>query len=98
MTWYLLGGEKVVGNKIDTHDSTKYIIENSRRMMEELIYGFVYDLASSSPAENPEISYNLQILSADNRFMHTLKEIYENRHKVFERGYNMLTHTNVLKM
>lgn len=91
---YLLNGEKVVGNKIDTNDSAKHIIENTRRMMEELIYGFVYDLASLSTAENPEISYYVQILSADNRFMHTLKEIYENRHKVFESGYNMLTHTH----
>ncbi len=89
---YLLDGKTVVGNKIDTDDdSTKYIIENTRRMMEELIYGFVYDLALLSPVENPEVSYYIQILSADNRFMQMLKEIYENRHKVFERGYDMLT-------
>ena len=91
---YLLNGEKAVGNKIDTNDSTKYIAENTRRMMEELIYGFIYDLALLSPVESPEISYYVQILSADNRFMHVLNEIYENRHKVFERGYNMLTHTH----
>ena len=91
---YLLNGEKAVGNKIDTNDSTKYITENTRRMMEELIYGFIYDLALLSPVESPEISYYVQILSADNRFMHVLNEIYENRHKVFERGYNMLTHTH----
>ena len=59
-------------------------------MMEEWIYGFVYDLALLSPVENPEVSYYIQILSKDDRFMNTLQEIYENRHKVFERGYSML--------
>jgi DNA-binding PadR family transcriptional regulator len=91
---YVLDGKTVVGNKMDTDDdSTKYIIENTRRMMEELIYGFVYDLALLSPVEKPEVSYYIQILSKDDRFMNTLREIYENRHKVFERGYSMLTTT-----
>jgi hypothetical protein len=60
--------------------------------MEQLIYDFVYDLSSSS-SQDSRVLYHIQVLSEDNRFTTVLEEvhkIYENKHKVFERGYNML--------
>jgi hypothetical protein len=54
------------------------------------MYGFVYDLTSSS-TQDPEVTYYVQILSGGNRFITVLQKIYENRHKGFERGHAMLT-------
>jgi len=59
--------------------------------IEQIIYDFVYQLASEAETRQEEYSYYTKILSQDDRFMKVVKEIYENRHKEFERGYKRLT-------
>ena len=87
----MLDQEMTVGNQISNDESIKYLINDAKQKIEQLIYGFVYNLASSPSAEDPEVLYYVQILSGDNSFITVLQEIYENRHKGFERGYRMLT-------
>lgn len=70
----------------------KDIIDNVENKIEQLIYEFVYRLGTS--AANPrasEYSYYIESLSGDNKFMNIVQKLYENRHKGFERGYQMLT-------
>jgi hypothetical protein len=86
----MLDQEMTVGNRISNDESIKALIIDSKQKIEQLIYGFVYSLASSS-SEDPEVSYYVQILSGDNSFITVLQEVYENRHKGFERGYRLLT-------
>ena len=84
----------VVGKRIPTEESIKDIINDAKKQIEQLIYGFVYELASlaaKDPEEAKEISYYITILSEDNKFISAVQQIYENRHKGFERGYRMLT-------
>lgn len=87
------GQELVVGNRIPHEESIKQIVNDAEKQIEQLIYEFVYNLASS--ATDPDISkvflYYCKILSGDRKFMRMVEEIYENRHKGFERGYAMLT-------
>ena len=89
----MLDQEMTVGNLISNDESIKHLINDAKQKIEQLIYGFVYSLASSSSSssEDPEVLYYVQILSGDNSFITVLQEIYENRHKGFERGYRMLT-------
>jgi hypothetical protein len=37
-----------------------------------------------------EFSYYCEILSRDDKFMRVIEKIHEDRHKGFERGYEML--------
>jgi hypothetical protein len=89
---FQMGSEILVGNKMPYEESLKDIINESKKQLEQLIYGFVYDLASlaQDPKRRKEILYYTSILSNDNKFMNAVQEIYENRHKGFERGYKML--------
>jgi hypothetical protein len=48
-----LGQEMVVGNRIPNEESIKNIITDSKKQIEQLLYGFVYELASLA-AEDPE--------------------------------------------
>jgi hypothetical protein len=64
----------------------KDIVNDAKKRLEQLIYQFVYSLASPAPETSKEFSY----LSEDDRFMKVVEEIYEDRHKGFERGYKML--------
>lgn len=89
----MLDQEMTVGNLISHDESIKDLIQDAKQKIEQLIYGFVYSLASSPSAEDPEVSYHVQVLSGDNSFITVLQEIYENRHKGFERGYRILTKT-----
>ena len=41
-----------------------------------------------------EYFYYRKVLFQDNKFMKAVQEIYDGRHKVFERGYSMLTTNN----
>jgi hypothetical protein len=80
----------IVCNNTPQDESIKNMISDAREKMEQLIYGFVYNLASSS-TKDPQASYYKQLLSTDKRFISVLQAIYDNRHRVFERGYRMLT-------
>ena len=87
----MLDQEMTVGNQISNDESIKVLINDAKQKIEQLIYGFVYSLASSPSAEDLEVSYYVQVLSGDNSFITVLQEIYENRHKGFGRGYRLLT-------
>ena len=68
------------------------IVDKIKKEIEQLIYEFVYSLGASvtDPERSKEYSYYRGILSEDNKFIKAVQQIYDNRHKVFERGYNML--------
>jgi hypothetical protein len=66
-------------------------LDDAENQIEQLIYEFVYRLASSPPEVSKEFSYYYDILSRDHKFERVVKEIYENRHKGFERGCEKLT-------
>jgi uncharacterized protein YjfI (DUF2170 family) len=91
-----LGRELVVGNRIPHEESIKQIINDAEKQIEQLIYEFVYDLASSAtdPERGNEFLYYCEILSRDLKFMRMVEEIYENRHKGFERGCDLLRKYN----
>jgi hypothetical protein len=87
----VLDQQMTIGNQISNDESIKHLINDAKQKIEQLIYGFVYSLASSPSAEDLEVSYYVQVLSGDNSFITVLQEIYENRHKGFGRGYRLLT-------
>ena len=60
--------------------------------MQQIIYEFVYDLSlsASNPEKSQEFLYYCKILSQDKNFMAAVEDIYKNRHKCFEKGYQML--------
>jgi hypothetical protein len=71
------------------------LVDKVKKEIEQLIYEFVYSLGTSvaDPERSKEYSYYrgiLSVLSEDNKFIKAVQQIYDNRHKVFERGYNML--------
>jgi hypothetical protein len=88
-----LGGEVMVGNRTPYEKSIKDIIYDAKMQIEQLIYGLVYDFASSAkdPEKGNEFSYYAKVLSDDNKFIKIVREIYEDRHTGFEKGYKMLT-------
>jgi hypothetical protein len=65
-----------------------YVVSKVERGIEQIIYEFVCQLEPREASE--EFSYYREILSKDDKFMKVVKEIYENRHKCFERGYKSL--------
>jgi hypothetical protein len=72
--------------------SSWYIVGKVGRGIEQIIYEFVCRLASeATETRQEEYSYYSKILSQDDTFMKAVHEIYQNRHKDFERGYEMLT-------
>jgi hypothetical protein len=83
-----INNEMVVVNKIPQEDYLRPLIEEAERQIQQLIYKFVSDLASS-PMDS-ESSYRYNVLSRDEKFMKVAKEIYEKRHRSFERGYKLL--------
>jgi DNA-binding PadR family transcriptional regulator len=68
------------------------IVYNIEKQMHQIIYDFVYhlSLSASNPEKSQEFLYYCEILSRDKKFMATVEDIYKNRHKAFETGYNML--------
>lgn len=82
--------EKVVSRRIRSEESMQDIVNDAEKRIEQLIYEFVYHLASSATKISKEFSYYCEILSQDDKFMRVVKKIQEDRHKGFERGYKML--------
>lgn len=70
---------------------------DAEKQIEQLIYEFVYNLASSTTNSDisKEFSYYYKILSQDDKFMRVVEKLYENRHKGFERGCDLLEKYNV---
>jgi hypothetical protein len=92
-----LGREMVVGNRLPSEESIKHMVNDAEKQIEQLIYEFVYDLASSATdsERGNEFLYYCKILSRDHKFMRVVEEIYENRHKGFEHGCDILRKCNV---
>jgi hypothetical protein len=82
-----LGLGTVVVRHTRSEVSMKDIVKYEKRL-EQLIYEFVYSLASPAPETSKEFSYYCEIQSKDDRFMKVVKKIYEDKHKDFEIGYN----------
>ncbi|MDQ6668504.1 MAG: hypothetical protein M3Y53_09805 [Thermoproteota archaeon] len=76
--------------------SIKHIVNDAEKQIEQLIYEFVYDLTSSATDSEigKEFLYYCEILSRDHKFMRVVEEIYENRHKGFEQGCELLREYN----
>ena len=89
-----LGQEMVVSKRIPSEESIKDIVNDAEKQIEQLIYEFVYHLASSATEASKEFSYYCEILSKDVKFMSVVEKINENRHKGFEKGYKKLTNTS----
>jgi hypothetical protein len=90
-----IGSDILVSKPKAYEEDLKDIVNDTKQQIEQLIYGFVSELASAANSErSKEISYYGKILSEDKKFMSTVKEIYENRHKGFEQGYRMLRNYN----
>lgn len=71
--------------------SVMHVVFEVERSIEQIIYEFVYRLASEErETRQEEYSYYRKILSQDDRFMKVVQDIYQNRHKGFERGYHNL--------
>lgn len=85
-----LGEEMLVSRPISSEESMKDIVNDAKKKLEQIIYEFVYHLVSPTPETNKEFSYYCEILSQDDKFMKVVEEIYEDRHKGFERGYEKL--------
>jgi vesicle coat complex subunit len=70
-------------------------VDKAKNELEQLIYEFVSSLGASitDSDRSKECLYYKEILSEDKKFMKAVQGIYENRHKVLERGYSMLTGT-----
>ncbi|MFL6434327.1 MAG: hypothetical protein ACJ71O_11415 [Nitrososphaeraceae archaeon] len=71
------------------------IVDKSKKDIEQLIYDFICSLgvAVVDSERSKGYLYYREILSQDKKFMKVVQEIYDNIHKVFERGYSMLTDT-----
>ncbi|MFY9794958.1 MAG: hypothetical protein WA323_22740 [Candidatus Nitrosopolaris sp.] len=80
----------MAGNQIPREESIKTILNHAEKRIEQLIYEFVYHLASSATEASKEFSYYFEILSQDDKFMRVVERLYENRHKGFETRYKKL--------
>lgn len=88
--------EMVVMRHMRREESMQDIVNDAEKRIEQIIYDFVYRLASSAPEANKELSYYSEFLSQDEKFMKVVGEIYKNRHKGFEEGYKKLINSNKL--
>ena len=72
-----LGREMVVGNRIPREESIKHIFNGAEKQIEQLLYEFVYDLASSATdsERGKEFLYYCEILSRDHKFMSDQRNI-----------------------
>ena len=80
----------VVSKGIPSEESMKDIVNDGKKRLEQLIYEFIYIIASPAPETRKVFSYYCKILSKDDKFMKVMEEIYGDRHKGFERGYKMI--------
>ena len=84
--------EREVLRPIGSDEQIGQVVNDAEAVIVQLIYGFVYQLAA--PETREEFSSYRENLSQDDKFMKAVKQIYENRHKCFEAGYNMLTNSS----
>jgi hypothetical protein len=77
-----------------SEESMKDIVDDAEKLIEQIIYEFVYRLVSSATESSKEFSYYREIVSKDEKFMEVVEGIYKNRHKGFEAGYKELANTN----
>lgn len=65
----MLDQEIMVGKRLPHDESIKDMINGAKKLIEQLIYDFVYRLASSAQdsEEADEISYYVKILSGDDK-------------------------------
>jgi hypothetical protein len=59
----------IVGRPIRSEEPIEQIVNDAEKKIEQLIYEFVYQLASPAPEVSKEFSYYCEILSKDDRFM-----------------------------
>ncbi|MGA9153592.1 MAG: hypothetical protein WBZ36_23680 [Candidatus Nitrosopolaris sp.] len=83
--------EREVLRPIGSDEQIGQIVNDAVALIEQLIYRFAYQLAA--PETSEEFSSYRENLSQD-EFMKVVQEIYENRHKGFQRGYEMLTNSS----
>ncbi|MGC2681401.1 MAG: hypothetical protein WA323_05990 [Candidatus Nitrosopolaris sp.] len=88
-----LGQENMV-QRHKQEELMKNIVNDSQKQIEQLIYEFVYDLASSETEANEEFSY-CEILSQDDKFMRVVEKIHQDSHKGFETGFKKLRNIKV---
>jgi NAD(P)-dependent dehydrogenase (short-subunit alcohol dehydrogenase family) len=90
------GSSSGIGYETSLILAREYIVNDAEKQIEQLIYEFVYDLASSATnsERGREFLYYCEILSRDHKFMRMVEGIYENRHKGFERGCDLLRKYN----
>lgn len=64
------------------------IVDKAKNELEQLIYDFICSLgvAVVDSERSKGYLYYREILSQDKKFMKVVQEIYDNIHKVFERG------------
>jgi hypothetical protein len=84
--------EREVLRPIGSDEQIGQIVNDAVALIEQLIYRFVYQLAA--PETSEEFSSYRENLSQDDKFMKVVQEIYENRHKGFQRGYEMVTNSS----
>lgn len=84
--------EREVLRPIGSDEQIGQIVNDAVALIEQLIYRFVYQLAA--PETSEEFSSYRENLSQDDKFMKAVRQIYQNRHKGFERGYEMLTNSS----
>jgi hypothetical protein len=88
-----LGSDIQVGIRLHNEKFLEDIVGDIKKQIQQIIYELVYDLSLSvsDPEKSQEFLFYRKILSQDKKFMATVKEIYKNKHKGFEKGYQMLT-------
>jgi|SRR5215472_13960083 len=89
-----LGQEMMVHRPKHIEERIKVMLHDTEKQIEQLIYEFVYDLASPVTDTSEELSYYFETLSQDDKFMRVVERIHEDRHKGFERGYKQLKHSS----
>ena len=91
-----LGSDILVTMPLPNEKLLEDIVGDIKKQMQQIIYEFVYDLSSSTsnPEQIQEFSYYCKILSQGKKFMAAVEDIYKNRHKGFEKGYQMLSNNS----
>lgn len=92
VTW--MGSEIIAVNSTTREESLKSsLINTAVNRLEQIIYQFVYELGLSTSDFNlkEKVSYSVKILSDDSKFMSVLERLYKDKHKGFEKGYQLLS-------
>ena len=89
---FKLGSDIQVGMRLPDEKLLEDIVSDIKQI-QQIIYEFVYDLSLSvsDPEKRQEFLFYRKILSQDKKFMAAVKEIYKNKHRGFEKGYQILT-------